>query len=280
MKSFKLPSELIVGLPCFNAEPYLFACLASIELQTEENWKLIAIDDCSSDRTLEILVSFQSRFKDRVTVVAHKRNQGLPHCLNEISGLSPNHSLIVRMDADDIMRPSRLRSISEIAKRGHQFIASGAFTIDEQNRARLLRKSWSTKTLIHPTVAFTKAWATENPYPTGPESDRCEDLLLWRMSQPAVKFTKEPELFFRSSVSWKKRIRTASSHSLRSSTFRSIVRVQVDVLLGLGELITGRPFANPKIHSRISGSRRSVLLAELQAIDSLANRIRNNMSSV
>lgn len=48
-----------VILPVFNAERFLPQCLDSILRQTYQEWELIAVDDGSKDRSLEILKSYE-----------------------------------------------------------------------------------------------------------------------------------------------------------------------------------------------------------------------------
>jgi glycosyltransferase involved in cell wall biosynthesis len=53
-------SPAVTILLCtLNGERFLAEQLASLELQTFKNWKLIASDDGSWDRTKSILVAFQ-----------------------------------------------------------------------------------------------------------------------------------------------------------------------------------------------------------------------------
>ena len=50
-------------LATYNGEKYLPELLSSLEQQTYSDWKLIVIDDCSKDKTTDILCSFQKNIK-------------------------------------------------------------------------------------------------------------------------------------------------------------------------------------------------------------------------
>ena len=46
-------------LATYNGEKYLPELLSSLEQQTYTDWKLIIIDDCSKDKTIDILHSIK-----------------------------------------------------------------------------------------------------------------------------------------------------------------------------------------------------------------------------
>ena len=74
--------KLTIGLPTYNAGPYLPDALRSIFAQTYQDWELIVVDDGSSDGSLEILRSVRD---PRVTVHHDDTNRGLPYRLNQIA---------------------------------------------------------------------------------------------------------------------------------------------------------------------------------------------------
>jgi len=56
--------KISVIVPMYNAEKYLSLCINSILAQTFKDFELILIDDCSTDKTLEVAKSFSdSRIK-------------------------------------------------------------------------------------------------------------------------------------------------------------------------------------------------------------------------
>lgn len=83
-----------------DTEPYLIDCVDSILNQTYQNWELIAVNDHSTDRSLEILNDFANR--DHRIKVFHSQGQLLIPALQEgfkhVKGI-----LINRMDSDDKM---------------------------------------------------------------------------------------------------------------------------------------------------------------------------------
>ncbi|RWB52925.1 glycosyltransferase family A protein [Mesorhizobium sp.] len=94
-----------VLLPVYNAEPYVGAAIQSILRQDYGRLEVIAIDDGSTDRSLEILERCR-RDDSRVSIIS-RENRGLVASLNE--GLAvARGELVARMDADDFAYPWRL----------------------------------------------------------------------------------------------------------------------------------------------------------------------------
>ena len=90
----------------YNGEDYLEETLESVLAQTFKPWELIVINDCSTDRTAEILAQYAER-DARVKVFPNEVNLRLPTSLNRAIDLSSG-KYIARMDADDICTPDRL----------------------------------------------------------------------------------------------------------------------------------------------------------------------------
>ncbi len=58
-------------MPVYNAAPFLEACLDSIVEQSSKDWELIAVNDQSTDTSLEILNKYASKDK-RIRVLDNK----------------------------------------------------------------------------------------------------------------------------------------------------------------------------------------------------------------
>jgi glycosyltransferase involved in cell wall biosynthesis len=95
-----------VIIPVYNAEKYLEDSLYSLLQQTYTNFEVIAINDGSNDRSLEIL-NFFSSHDGRLKVYSNEYNRGIVYTLNRGLNLSRG-DLIARMDADDIAFSNRL----------------------------------------------------------------------------------------------------------------------------------------------------------------------------
>ena len=57
----KIPAVSII-IPMYNAEKYIGECLDSILNQTFTDYEVIAVDDCSTDKTCEVVESYLPKF--------------------------------------------------------------------------------------------------------------------------------------------------------------------------------------------------------------------------
>ena len=74
--------KISVVLPVYNGEAYLKDAIKSILNQTFQDFELIIVDDCSTDRTTEIV----KRYVDcdsRIILIQNKVNLKLPESLNK-----------------------------------------------------------------------------------------------------------------------------------------------------------------------------------------------------
>jgi glycosyltransferase involved in cell wall biosynthesis len=97
-------------MPVKNAATYLEECLKSIVNQTLNDWELIIIDDHSTDKSVDIIQKFVS-LDQRINTESNEGN-GIIDALTLAYSLS-TRNYISRMDADDIMAPSKLEFLAK-----------------------------------------------------------------------------------------------------------------------------------------------------------------------
>ncbi len=103
--------EVSVIILAYNTEEYVAQAIDSALRQTQENIEVIVVDDCSTDKTLEIVKSFSDR---RVKVIANQQNQGQNFCTN-LAIKEAQGNWITRLDSDDWYAPDRLEQLLKIA---------------------------------------------------------------------------------------------------------------------------------------------------------------------
>lgn len=97
--------QVSVLLPARNAESTLREAVESVLSQTCRDFELVLIDDGSTDGTLAIMEAFARR-DSRVRVITHA-NMGMGASLNHAMAAT-DAEWVARMDADDVMMPTRL----------------------------------------------------------------------------------------------------------------------------------------------------------------------------
>lgn len=96
MVSYMIKVSIII--PVYNVERYLEECLESALNQTLKDIEIICINDGSSDKSLEILNKYESRY-DNITVMSNE-NKGQGYCRNK--GLKVSRGeYIYFLDSDD-----------------------------------------------------------------------------------------------------------------------------------------------------------------------------------
>ncbi len=99
-----MAKELVtIVLPVYNGMPFLPEAIDSILAQTLKNFRLLIIDDGSTDDS----ASYLKTVRDSRVVVIHEENQGLGATLNRAIELCET-KYIARMDSDDVALPERL----------------------------------------------------------------------------------------------------------------------------------------------------------------------------
>ena len=63
-------------LAVYNGAAYLSEQLDSIIKQTFTNWRLIILDDCSTDQTPEIVERYQQRYPNKIEYYVNETNSG------------------------------------------------------------------------------------------------------------------------------------------------------------------------------------------------------------
>jgi glycosyltransferase involved in cell wall biosynthesis len=97
------PPRLTVLMPVLNAMPYLPAAVESLQAQTFRDFIVMAVDDGSTDNSVEYLRSISD---PRFRILADGRRRGLGAALN-LALAQVTTEFIARMDGDDICPPTR-----------------------------------------------------------------------------------------------------------------------------------------------------------------------------
>ncbi len=96
-----------VIIPLYNKEKYISGAIESILNQTFTDFELLIVNDCSTDKSVEIATKFIS---DKVRIIHHEKNNGLAATRNTgIKKATSNY--VTFLDADDLWRPFFLEKI-------------------------------------------------------------------------------------------------------------------------------------------------------------------------
>ena len=97
-----------VLLATYNGEKFLQAQIESIINQTYSDWKIFARDDCSKDRTVDILREYAATYPDQFYLIDN--SDGNLGCVQNFSRLLEvvESGYFMFCDQDDIWMPNKL----------------------------------------------------------------------------------------------------------------------------------------------------------------------------
>lgn len=111
--------SITVGLPVYNAMPFLPEAVESLLNQTVRNFNILVIVDGGNDGSLEYLETV----RDERFYIVSQPNSGLAATLNRMLRRAGT-GWLVRQDADDVSRPTRIERLQEYIS---QFPDAGMF---------------------------------------------------------------------------------------------------------------------------------------------------------
>lgn len=229
-----------VIMPMYNSGQYVQAAIRSVLSQRVESFEVIAVDDGSSDDTVQRAQCLQD---DRVRVVQLGSNQGIAAALN-VAMEHARGSYLARMDADDLCVAGRLHTQVRFLERNPQLGACGTFLRTFGGRhCRIWRYPVTPGDiraslpffcpLAHPTVMFrADALRTHNlRYAHVPNA---EDYDLWRRLTALVPVATIP----RALLLRREHDLQVGRHG-RTTQKASAGRVQLEVLRDFGVPLSG-----------------------------------------
>ena len=134
----KAPRISII-MPVYNAEIYLEEAVGSVLSQSLREIELICVDDCSDDRSLEILSGMAER-DDRMKVI-RAENRSYAGAARNIGMKAAKGEYLAFLDADDLMEPGCLEHQYGVAKKHDaDYIRSGGKFFDADAEAAVEKK--------------------------------------------------------------------------------------------------------------------------------------------
>jgi teichuronic acid biosynthesis glycosyltransferase TuaG len=92
--------------PAYNSEKFISDTIKSVQNQTYTNWEMIIVDDCSTDKTVEIIQEFMDN-DPRIHLIKLNKNSGTGIARNTALQIV-NGRYIAFVDADDLWKPEKL----------------------------------------------------------------------------------------------------------------------------------------------------------------------------
>ena len=101
-----MSEKVSIITPVWNSEKYIEKTIKSVQNQTYSNWEMLIVDDCSTDKTVEIVQKL-SQEDERIKIFKQVTNSGAAKARN-YSLRKATGRYIAYLDADDIWKPDKL----------------------------------------------------------------------------------------------------------------------------------------------------------------------------
>ena len=101
-------------MPAYNAEKYIEEAIQSVLKQTYTNWELIIVNDCSNDKTEQIIKKYREQ-DERIKVHSLSENHGVANARN-IALQNAVGRYIAFLDSDDIWLHEKLEKQIDFMK--------------------------------------------------------------------------------------------------------------------------------------------------------------------
>ncbi|MCM1107549.1 MAG: glycosyltransferase [Clostridium sp.] len=99
--------KVSVIMPVHNAEAYIEEAIQSVLAQTYTNWELLVVDDCSTDRSVEVMMRYVE-LDSRIRMFTNPRSSGMPGAPRNRGLEEATGRFIAFLDSDDVWLPDKL----------------------------------------------------------------------------------------------------------------------------------------------------------------------------
>ena len=94
-----------IVVPVFNSEKFIIETIQSVKKQTYQNWELLLVNDCSTDKSEQIIRKYEE--DKRIRLINLKANSGAAIARN--TGINnAKGKYIAFLDADDLWNKEKL----------------------------------------------------------------------------------------------------------------------------------------------------------------------------
>ena len=168
--------KIDIILPNYNSSDFIKDTLKSIIGQTYKNWNLIIVDDCSNQKTRNILKKYQKNKKIKIYWL--KKNKGAGYCRNLAIKKSKSPYLAF-IDSDDIWTKDKLETqLRFMEHNNYSFTYTSYETFGSKVANITPAKEYDFKRFIHDTSICTSTMILKRNVLKGVEftsSEICED---------------------------------------------------------------------------------------------------------
>lgn len=222
--------KVSVLFPVYNSAPFLQAALDSLYAQTFTDFEILALNDGSTDNSLEIL---KNQTDKRLKIVNAPENMGLIANLNKGIVMAEGEYLI-RMDSDDLCTPDRFEKlVAYMDKHPDVVVCSSAYrlagevdsVVTNPNDHDLINESLIfLPRLCHAASIMRRATFVNNGLEY-PQRKIAEDYALWTILADYGQFANLPDILYTYNLH-----PGSSTHTMRADQAKSLNALHKDLI--------------------------------------------------
>lgn len=149
--------DLQIIVPAYNVDKYVAECLESILNQkTHYSYLVTVVNDGSTDKTPEILRSYQIKYPERMELI-NQENRGFSGARNAALKVLKGR-YITFLDSDDVMPESAIEALLEKAD-GKDIIQGGWYTFEHLGGVVRHRKFINSRVILGESFLRLKLWS-------------------------------------------------------------------------------------------------------------------------
>jgi len=120
--------EVTIGIPLYNAAPFIRRTMESVLSQTFESIEFLIIDDCSKDKSIEIVTKIKQEHPrgNDIRIISQPHNMGVGPARNRIIDEAQGKYLYF-MDSDDLITKQTISLLYTSIKKHDADIAFGSY---------------------------------------------------------------------------------------------------------------------------------------------------------
>lgn len=128
----KIDGKVSIITPTYNSEEFILDTIRSVQNQTYTNWEMIIIDDCSTDRTVELI----EKLKDsRIRVIVQDTNKGAAMARNRAIE-EADGEFFAFLDSDDSWKIDKLeKQIRFMRENNYDFTSTHYEHVDKNGNS-------------------------------------------------------------------------------------------------------------------------------------------------
>ena len=148
--------------PLYKVEDFIARCADSLFRQSYTEIEYIFVDDCSSDRSVEVLLQVAERYpqlQQQIRILHHESNRGVA-AARETGLAAATGEYVYWVDADDWIEPDAIEKMVVRSEQGQKdIIACGWYLCFRQNERRMPMPCYAdAETALRGMLSGTMRW--------------------------------------------------------------------------------------------------------------------------